>query len=261
MGAVPLKGLRAAASFLTRVRVGDGDEGPSDLARSLPWFPVVGGLLGVVLAGVYAETRVAAPPLVGAILTLGVAVMLTGAFHEDGLADTADGLGGGWSREEALRVMKDPRHGTYGVLALVVSVLIRASALAALDGWAALAVLPAAHALSRGASVGLLVWTRPASTDGLGATYFAFVTKGRALAAGATALLIAMASMGPWGLLAAPLAVLGAGAVAWLATRKLGGVTGDVLGAAQQAGEILVLLLGAMAVSGSWPGVPWWRSS
>ena len=259
MEAVPLKGLRAAASFLTRVRVGRAEAGPWDLAMSLPWFPVVGALLGVVLAGVYAVTRLATPPLLGATLTLGVAVLLTGGFHEDGLADTADGLGGGWTREESLRILKDPRHGTYGVLAIVLSVLVRAGALAALDGWAALAVLPAAHALSRGASAGLLGWARPATTEGLGATYFAFVTRARALGTGTIALLIAVASLGPWGVPAALLSGVGAGATARLATRKLGGITGDVLGAAQQVGEILVLLLSTVAVTRSWPGFPWWR--
>jgi adenosylcobinamide-GDP ribazoletransferase len=261
MEPVPLRGLRAAASFLTRVPAGGGHEGPSDLARSLPWFPVVGALLGLALAGLYAGARLATPPFLGASLTLGVAMLLTGGFHEDGLADTADALGGGWNREESLRILKDPRHGTYGVLALVLSVLIRASALATLDGWAALAVLPAAHALSRGAAVGLLGWVKPASTEGLGATYFGFVTRGRALTAGAAAVLIAVAAMGLWGLPAGLLTVLGAAAVVRLAMRKLGGVTGDVLGAVQQAGEMLVLLLGAMAAFGSWPGIPWWRSA
>jgi adenosylcobinamide-GDP ribazoletransferase len=203
--------------------------------------------------------RLVTAPLLAATLTLGVAVLLTGGFHEDGLADSADAIGGGWSREESLHILKDPRHGTYGILALVLSLLIRASALAALDGWVALAVLPAANALSRGASVGLLGWGSPAVTEGLGATYFVFVTKARALAAGATGLVIALASMGAWGVPAALLAGLGAAAVARLAMRKLGGVTGDVLGAAEQAAEILVLLLAAMAASGSWPGIPWWR--
>src|SRR5205823_10740767 len=127
------------------------------------WFPVVGALLGLGAAGVYAGTRLVLPSLVAATLAVCVAVLLTGAFHEDGLADTADAIGGGWNREDALRILKDPTHGTYGVLAIALSVLLRVGAVAALDGWAALAVLPAAHALSRGAAVGLLGWARPAA--------------------------------------------------------------------------------------------------
>src|SRR6266511_1656372 len=138
--------LRIAASFLTRLRVGATVEVPADLARSLPWFPVVGGLLWIGRAGVFAGARVVLPSFVAASLAVGVGVIITGALHEDGLADTADALGGGWTREEALRILKDPAHGTYGVLAIALSVLLRVGAVTSLDGWMALATLPAAHA-------------------------------------------------------------------------------------------------------------------
>lgn len=234
-------------------------EGQADLARSVPWFPVVGGLLGLGTAGAYAGARLVLPSLVAATLAVCVAVLVTGAFHEDGLADTADALGGGWSREERLRILKDPAHGTYGVLAIALSVLLRVGALGTFDGWTAVAVLPAAHALSRAAAVGLMWRVRPAAEEGLGAAYSASVTGGRAVGAAGVSLAIGLTSLGVWALSAAVLVGLGASMVGWLGVRRLGGVTGDPLGAAQQAGEVLVLLLGAAAIANGWPGLPWWR--
>ena len=254
-----MKGLRVAASFLTRLRVGAVGEAHAPSARSIPWFPVVGAILGLAAAGVYAGARLFLPSLIAATLTVCFAALLTGALHEDGLADAADALGGGWNREEALRILKDPRHGTYGVLAIVLSVLLRVGAVDALDGWTALAVLPAAHALSRAAAVGLLGWVGPATEEGLGAAYSASVSGRLALGAGGLALVIGLASLGAWVLPAAFLAGLGAAAIGWMGVRKVGGMTGDLLGAAQQAAEVLVLLLGAAAVAKGWGGLPWWR--
>lgn len=254
-----MTGLRIAASFLTRLRVGATVEVPADLARSLPWFPVVGGLLGLGLAGVYAGAQVVLPSFVAASLAVGVGVLITGALHEDGLADAADALGGGWTRKEALRILKDPAHGTYGVLAIALSVLLRVGAVASLDGWMAMATLPGAHALSRAASVGLLGWTPSAADEGLGATYAAAATRRGVVGAVVAGLLVGMASLGAWVLPAVLLAGLAAGAVGWLGGRKLGGVTGDLLGAAQQAGEVMVLLLGAAAAANGWPWMPWWQ--
>jgi adenosylcobinamide-GDP ribazoletransferase len=192
-------------------------------------------------------------------LAVGVGLLLTGAFHEDGLADTTDALGGGLTKEQALRILKDPAHGTYGVLAIALSVILRVGAVASLDGWTALATLPAAHALSRAFSVWLLGWMSPAVDEGLAATYAAAMTRRRALRAIAAGLLIGLASLGAWVLPAALLAGLGAGAVGWLGMRKLGGVTGDLLGAGQQVAEVIVLLVGAAGVASEWPWMPWWR--
>ena len=254
-----MNGFQSAASFLTRLRVGAAADPRTDLRRSVLWVPVVGGVLGLGAAGVYAGARLVLPSVVAAALAVSVSVLLTGALHEDGLADTADALGGGWSREERLRILKDPAHGTYGVIAIALSVVLRVGAIGALGGWAALAVLPAAHALSRAAAVGLLSWVRPATAEGLGASYSASLTRKLAGGASAAGLAIGLVSLGLWGLPAALLAGLGAGVVGWLGVRKLGGVTGDLLGAAQQAGEVLVLLLGAAAAAKGWAGLPWWR--
>jgi adenosylcobinamide-GDP ribazoletransferase len=254
-----VKGLRTAASLLTRVPVGLKSWGHRDLARSVPWFPVVGGLIGLALSGAYAGLLLVLPALPAAAVTLGLSLLLTGAFHEDGLADTADALGGGRTRQEVLRILKDPRHGTYGVLAIVMSVVLRIAALATLDGWTALAVLPGAHALSRGAAVGLLATVRPATEEGLGASFGSAVSHRDAATSVAAALLIGIVSMGGWVAATASVAGLCSWAVGRLAVHRIGGITGDISGAAQQTAEVLLLLFGAAAVAGGWPSPAWWR--
>lgn len=250
-----MTGFRLAVSLLTRIPARADPWQQRTLARAVPWFPVVGALLGVALAGAYAGLRLIVPAPVASVLTVALGIALTGALHEDGLADTADALGA-QDREQALQILKDPTHGTYGVVAIVLSITLRAGALTVLDGWTALAVLPAAHALSRGAASVLLRALGPATAGGLGASYAAAVTPtGLALGVG-VALLIALVSLGIWALPAALLAGAGAVAVGALARRQFGGMTGDVLGAAQQVGEAAVLALGA-AMVGS--GVQVWR--
>jgi len=253
-----LRGLRSAAAFLTRFPLRATATGGSDVARSVPWFPVVGGLLGVAAAGAYVVARLILPAFVAATLAVGVMVVLTGAIHEDGLADTADAFGGR-TKEEALRILKDPAHGTYGVVAVALSLLVRIGALATLDRWSALAVLPAAHALSRAAAMGLLGTIEPATDEGLGASYASIVTGRRVVAAISVGLLIGLASLGLWVLPASFLAALGASFMGYVAVRKFSGITGDVLGAAQQFAEVLVLLLGAAAATKGWPSLVWWR--
>jgi adenosylcobinamide-GDP ribazoletransferase len=247
--------LRAATSFLTRLRA--GRDGADDIARGVPWFPIVGCVIGVAAAGVYAGGRELVPSFVAAVIAIGFCVWVTGAFHEDGLADTFDALGGVRSREETLRVMKDPRLGTYGVAAFTFSVLVRVGSLAALDATSALAVLPAAHALSRAGAVALL--RGPVATDdGLGASYASSVSPGRVRSAVVAGLAVGVIALGP---VAAP-AVIGVAIAAAVAGRtarsRIGGVTGDVLGAAQQGGEIVVLLVGLVAARQGWFHVPWW---
>jgi adenosylcobinamide-GDP ribazoletransferase len=148
-----VKGLLGAVSFLTRVPTGTGARRPEELAGSVPWFPVVGAGVGLAVAAVYGGARLALPPLPAAALAVVAGICLTGAFHEDGLGDTADAFAGGWDRESTARILKDPRLGTFGVLAVAGSLLLRVAAVAALAPAAALAALPAAHALSRAAAV------------------------------------------------------------------------------------------------------------
>ena len=254
-----MRGLRAAVSFMTRIPVGPRRPKSSDLPRAVPWFPVVGALVGLALGGAYAALLTVLPPFPAAGVTIGAGLLLTGALHEDGLADAADALGGGRSREEALGILKDPAHGTYGVLAIVLSVGLRMAALAALDAWTAIAILPGAHALSRGAAAAVMGLVPPATDEGLGASYAAMTSHREVAWAVVATVAVGLLSLGGWVVVAVPLAVLLAGTVALISVRRIGGITGDVLGAAQQAVEVVVLLLGAAANAGGWPSPTWWR--
>jgi adenosylcobinamide-GDP ribazoletransferase len=250
-------GWRVATAFLTRVPVGATVEAPEALARVVPWFPVIGAVVGLAVAGVYAAASEVLAPLVAAAVAVGFGVAVTGAFHEDGLADLADSLGG-WSRDDALRIMKDPTHGTYGVLALVFSVVVRVAAVSTLDAGQATAALPAAHALGRAGAVTLLA-IRAARRLGLGTAWAAGVTPGTVVAAVVVGVALATLAIGPWVAPTVVVVAVGVVAVAAIARRVLGGVTGDVMGAAEQAGEIVALVLAAALAAAAVAGFPWWR--
>lgn len=205
--------------------------------------PLVGLPVGLVVALTYLAGRaLGLPDLAAAGLGVAAGLAMTGALHEDGLADLADGFGGGAGRTRKLKILRDPRLGSYGALALGLSLLLRASALAALDGGAALAVLPAVHALSRAGLPALMVALAPARSGGLGADAgrparrVAFAAAG---VAGLAALVLLGFSMTLVLALVAGAAVAGIGL---LARQQIGGYTGDVLGAGQQAAEIAGLL-------------------
>jgi adenosylcobinamide-GDP ribazoletransferase len=242
-----MQGLRVATAFLTRVPLARPTDSPRALARAVPWFPVVGAGIGLAVAGTFAAATAVLPSLPAAAIAVGAGIALTGAFHEDGLADFADAFGGR-TREDALRIMKDPTHGTFGVVAIGLSILIRTAALSGLDGWTAVAVLPAAHALARAAALLLLGFLPPATGSGLGADYAAW-TRGPTLAAAAAAgVLVGVLGLRGWAIVAVAAVAIGVLVVGVLAWRRLGGITGDVLGAAEQVGEAAVLLLGVAAL-------------
>jgi adenosylcobinamide-GDP ribazoletransferase len=236
----------AAVTFLTRVPLPVTAPTPS----MLPWFPVVGALVGLLAAGAYALASFAVPPLLAAALAVAASILITGALHEDGLADAADAWGGASNREDALRILRDPAHGTYGVLAIVVTVVVRAAALGSMEPALAVAILPPVHAISRGVIVGLLSTTPPARDDGLArAVTTSSSTIGAALAIGVTAVL-GIGLLRAWFVPAAALVIAAGLLVRWLATRRIGGITGDVLGAAEQLAEGCLLILFAAAAPG-----------
>jgi adenosylcobinamide-GDP ribazoletransferase len=235
-------GFAAAVQFLTRVPVRLA--APPSLARSVPWFPVVGGLVGAAAGGVAAALYDVTGPAVAAVCAVVAGLLITGAFHEDGLADIADAFGGGWTVDERLRILKDPRHGTYGVAALCSSVAVRIVCVASLPtGATAFAGLVAAHALARGAAVAVMAVVPIVGRDGLGAGYARSVGRAGATVGVAAALGIAVVATGWWCGPLAIAAVGGAVVVAWLACRKIGGITGDVLGAVEQVCECVVLVV------------------
>ncbi len=237
-------GFTAATAFFTKIPIEGPRRGVWQLADAAWAFPLVGaGIGGVAALAFLLAELIGLGNWPAALLSLLAGLALTGALHEDGLADTADGFFGGHDREAKLMIMRDSRHGTYGVLAIVLSVLLRATALAAIgDAIHAGLALVAAHAVSRGA-LPVAMWAMaPARADGLGAA----AGTPRALnviGAAATGILLGLAMLGPLrGAIGVCLTGIMVFAIAGLARRQIGGYTGDVLGAFQQIGEIVMLL-------------------
>ena len=242
---IALRALVAAFSFLTVLPFGrlaalDG----KDVARGSVLFPLVGGLIGAASGGTAWLLGDHLPPLLAAALGVAVGAVLTGALHLDGLADCADGFGAR-TPEERLRVMRDHTNGTYGGTALLLDLLIRAAALAALSGTReALLFSVAAGALSRAAGPVLAVMLPYAQAKpGAGEALNSFPSLTRAAAVIVIAGVVAFACVDdavayPVSLVAAAVVV---GLVAWTARRRLGGVTGDVMGACSELVELAVL--------------------
>ncbi|HQV56919.1 MAG TPA: adenosylcobinamide-GDP ribazoletransferase, partial [Ilumatobacteraceae bacterium] len=167
---LPPWGPFAAWQFLTRVPI-RLRSAPS-LPASVTWFPIVGAVIGAMVGGVAAGMWHLVPPLLAAATAVIVGLLITGAFHEDGLADCADAFGGGWTVERRLEILKDSRHGTYGVAALGSSIILRIVALGSLPGPAMMfAAAIAAHTIGRVAAVGLAGFGPMSTNPGLGTDF------------------------------------------------------------------------------------------
>ena len=230
--------VTAALGFLTRlpVRV-DGDWAMGRGARSAWAYPVAGLVIGAGLAAVvWLAAVVGLPNIIAAAIGLGAITFATGALHEDGLADTADGFWGGYDRARRLEIMKDSRIGAYGVLALVLTVLVSWLAIAELAERGQLWALVAMPAVSRAVMPALmrLPHARPNGVS-VAVGRPPFETACLSVAIGAVALI----PLGLAGLAVGILIALASGGLAALAFRKIGGQTGDVLGASQQLTQAL----------------------
>jgi adenosylcobinamide-GDP ribazoletransferase len=241
-----------ALQFLTRVPV------PSNprfemawITRSARYYPLVGQLIGALCAGVLLVAAKVWPGWTPALLAMAVGVLATGAFHEDGLADTADGLGGGQDRAQRLAIMKDSRIGSYGAIALGLCLALKVSALAGFTPAVAAWLLLAAHGAGRAAAVVAMYFLRHVSDPA--------TAKYKPTAEGVHAgevLFAVLVALWPLAFLApvqAVLAVAGGALFALLlaltARRLVGGYTGDVLGAIEQMFELgFLLAAGAAAV-------------
>jgi adenosylcobinamide-GDP ribazoletransferase len=233
---VNTSGLRQAVGFLTVV-----PGSPAFTPSMVPWFPVVGAALGAGLGGVWWAAGEAFPAGPAAVLVLVVDLALTGALHHDGLLDSADGLLPHMARERRLEVMREPTVGAFAVMAAVAVGLVVWSSMASMAPAPLLVV--ALWALSRATAGLVLLRVGNARGDGLAA---AVAPTGGTVALAGQALL-AVAAAVVWdpvpGLLAGAGVLVAAGAVVALARRRIGGVTGDVLGALIVTGQALGLLL------------------
>jgi adenosylcobinamide-GDP ribazoletransferase len=240
-----------ALQFLTRLPLpADVGYTPARMAATPRWHPGVGAVVGALSGLAFALAALLFPPTLAALIATAAGLLLTGAFHEDGLADACDGLGGGATRERALAIMRDSRIGTYGAAGLGLALAAKVLALGALPVAATPLVLVAGHAASRGSAVAVIAsaaYVRDHGTakpvaEGIGPGGLAF-----ALATGGLALLAVALALPP-ATVAGGLLGLGLGHVAMRSRfeRRLGGYTGDCLGAVQQASE-LGLYLGVLA--------------
>jgi adenosylcobinamide-GDP ribazoletransferase len=214
-----------------------------DLGRAAGWFPVVGLVLGGCLALASLVADRVLPPGVAAMLLVALWAALTGGLHLDGLADTCDGLGGGWSRERALSIMRDARSGPYGVTGVVLVLGLKAAALASLPDGLAWRTLLVAPVLGRAGPLLVVRLCPPARLEGAGHSLAAGARSPSLLAGGLVAAAVSVATLGPWGMLPLGAAGTAAWGVAAYLRRRLGGFTGDTLGALVETTEVGVLTL------------------
>jgi adenosylcobinamide-GDP ribazoletransferase len=240
--------LLSAAAFLTRIPVPGWVGWAEDrMIRASRYFAVIGVLTGLGGGLVWWLAGLILPATVAAGLALAATILLTGALHEDGLADCADGLGGGKTGDEALEIMRDSRVGSYGVLALVVSVGLRWMALASLAPVWGILALAISGGIGRAVMVPATALADYARPDGLGSQVAAGAGVREIAAALGTALVFAL--VGGWaGILALVLALGVAGGFLFYLVRRVGGYTGDGLGAMAQLGEITAILV----LAGAW---------
>jgi adenosylcobinamide-GDP ribazoletransferase len=232
-----------ATQFLTRLPIPERLQSQwtmADLRGSVHLFPLVGVLVGLAAGLVYAAAVfLNLPPVIAAILAVAAQILVTGALHEDGLADVCDGFGGGRTRGEKLAIMRDSRLGTYGALGLMLGLALRIGAIAHLtDPTIVAQALVAAAALSRAAMPVALRLLPQARADGLAASA-GQPERGRVLLGVGLGLAVSVACLEP---LTAGAAIAASMVLAWLflhlSRRQIGGITGDVLGGLQQCVEV-----------------------
>jgi adenosylcobinamide-GDP ribazoletransferase len=215
------------------------------IAKAAWAFPLAGLAVGIIGAGVYAVAhRIGLPPWPAAALAVAATMLVTGCLHEDGLADTADGFGGGATREQKLEIMRDSHIGVYGVAALTIALFLRVGVLASLpSAHAVVWALIASHAAARATMPVLMLLLPPARSDGLSHDAGRPPAVGVAIGAVLAFLIVAVCLHPGHALLALILLAIVVAVLAWSSANQIDGQTGDVLGALEQTSEIAVLLV------------------
>jgi len=202
----------------------------AELASSTPWFVAVGTVVGIIAAIAWQIGFHMWSQEIAALFAITASVLATGAFHEDGLADSADGIGGAFEIEKKLTIMRDSRIGTYGSVALILTIITKFSAISLLDPGTAAGIIVGAHMLGRWTSVPLI-------------KFASMVTTNNVICSSVAALVLSVMCFGSMTVIVLPVVLTGL----WLAQRyvrrKLGGITGDVLGAVNSLTELLVYLI------------------
>ena len=234
--------FKTALMFFTRIPVRLADFQESHLNDSVQYFPLVGIVVGAIGGLIFWLSNLLLPSPVSVLMSMGATIYLTGAFHEDGLADAADGLGGGWGKEQVLTIMQDSRIGSYGAVALTMVLIGKFQALSHIGAMLLPMVLISSHALSRFAGV-LVIYTQSyVKAVGKSKPLATHLSRKQLLVAATFGLLpfCAMAwHFSEWYFFTCLIPVI----IAWswfsrLLKRRLGGFTGDCLGAMQQLTEL-----------------------
>jgi adenosylcobinamide-GDP ribazoletransferase len=236
--------MACAVQFLTRLPTPRLRRySPELFAQSVRYFPLAGELVGVIVAATWLMARAALPATFSAVLALAAGLLATGGLHEDGLADAADGLFGGSTREARLTIMKDSRIGAFGAMTLVMVLLAKVAALQTLGPGPGAAALLASHGLGRAAVVVVMRLLPYAGV--VAAAKVKLAPDGVKTADAAVAVVLGLWPLLLWtpfkAAIALAVVILGAAILATLSRRAIGGVTGDVLGAVEQIAELAVL--------------------
>jgi len=239
--------IKLCIGLLTRLPVSYAPDEPAPaLTIACRWFPLIGIVIGALCGAVlFVGSYLYLPTSITALLAIATAILLTGAMHEDGLADVADGFGGGKNRDHKLEIMRDSRLGVYGTLALILDTALRWAIITELMnfGWQfAAGALIAAGAASRLVTLSLMKSLPAARANGLGAS--TGKPENQTVLVAVITTLLALLTLKDISMifLVAISAAIAAGALHLLAKQQIGGQTGDVLGAGQRLGEILALL-------------------
>jgi adenosylcobinamide-GDP ribazoletransferase len=235
-----MKSLLTACRYLTALPIPAASEA-GDLGHAAAWFPLIGLVLGGLLALAALGTDTVTPPSVAAVLLVALWALLTGGLHLDGLGDALDGLGGGFGRDEALRLMRTGGIGAYGAGGIVLVLALKIAVLGNLPQdllWRGLILAPA---LGRAAPVLLARLCRPARPEGAGQAFSLSVGVPALAIAGGTGLAAALGLLGAWGLVPLFAAGLVTAIFAAYLRWRLGGLTGDCLGALVEVTEAIVL--------------------
>ena len=237
------RALRASAIFFTRLPLPSLPALlPDDEHRATAYWPLVGAGIGAAVAGACWLAAQALPAGAAVGLALAAGILLTGALHEDGFADVCDGLGGGHTRERALEIMRESRLGVYGVIGLVMLIGLKWQAMTSLPPAALPGALIAAHTLSRGGALAMTLALPYARSDGRTAQRMSIRPDTRRAGFAACSLLaLFLLAPAAWPACLAAAASVWASCFLWF-RRRLGGYSGDCLGATQQLGEAAILL-------------------
>lgn len=233
--------FKVAIAFLTRIKISHSDH--VNISRSAAWFPVVGALIGAVGASVLWINSQIFPPAVSSALTIITLVLICGGFHQDGLADIFDGLVGGWNVEQRLSILKDSRHGTYGVLAIVLQLLLQFACLVSMPVKVGMIAIVLTQSLAR---VVPLYWMKAKSVEGhegMGAQVSKSFSYSNLIAPTVFVAFLGYGLVWVWIFPIILFLIIGNFVFLRFVIGRIGGVLGDAFGAAEQISESLIYLV------------------